>query len=513
MDLTESDVSRLLNSKYAQRGDQYQRDGRVEQVQRTDDGLVGQVQGSRADPYKVEAFFEDGAYHSSQCSCPMSAGCKHVAALLYEAIRNPDPVSDRNDLRAELLDTSKSLLVDLVVEYVQQSPDFDSWLRMHLDASTDGDQSVDRGQIESRVSTILNRAADGAYQSHRAGSPLAFDEFDELIELAQVRQDAGEYHDAIDLAAPVAFGLADHSHWFDRFSDDFMRRMTDATDVLVDILEDSGDESVRSRALDELWDLWTWDTDSGGILFDAPFMKAFLDLSTEAEKQWLVDMARDAIEQRAVDTRESTGFGRDWSLTQYGYLIVELAADDLSDDEIVDLVESARLHKWWVRELLERGEVDRAMRVAGERDPTSKIEMGEIFLEEGYDDIAEQNPEELIWYYLEDDDLDAAMAIWKQSDESTTRQFNKPFFARHIADSYPDEAIQIYRETAEELISQYGRSNYREACRHLEQIRDILVENDRRKAWRRTRDHFEHEYSNRPAFQDEMNRAGLKSDE
>lgn len=90
--LSVQDVYRFFGTKYANRGDAYQRTGRVTSIS-FDQGtakITGIVRGrdSRA-PYHVAVELDQGCRQikRASCSCPMGGICKHSAALLLEALK------------------------------------------------------------------------------------------------------------------------------------------------------------------------------------------------------------------------------------------------------------------------------------------------------------------------------------------------------------------------------------------------------------------------------------------
>jgi hypothetical protein len=88
---TLQDLRRVLSAASVERGQAYANGGRVRE--REYDGAanryVAHVQGSREDPYRVEAQVlpgRHGAKFYGVCSCPMRVNCKHVAAVLIDAL-------------------------------------------------------------------------------------------------------------------------------------------------------------------------------------------------------------------------------------------------------------------------------------------------------------------------------------------------------------------------------------------------------------------------------------------
>jgi superfamily II DNA or RNA helicase len=91
----ESDIRRCLPGSF-DRGRSYQREGAVREL-RADKGgqrLLASVQGTRPRPYHVFVEIEDShpVALKAICSCPVGLNCKHAAAALLEALRNPPSV-------------------------------------------------------------------------------------------------------------------------------------------------------------------------------------------------------------------------------------------------------------------------------------------------------------------------------------------------------------------------------------------------------------------------------------
>src|ERR1700751_6115690 len=93
----EGDIRRCLPGSL-EKGRSYQREGAVRDL-RADKGgqrLIASVRGTRPRPYHVfvEIKDSDPLSLSARCSCPVGWNCKHAAAVLLEALRNPPPVAE-----------------------------------------------------------------------------------------------------------------------------------------------------------------------------------------------------------------------------------------------------------------------------------------------------------------------------------------------------------------------------------------------------------------------------------
>jgi superfamily II DNA or RNA helicase len=91
----EGDIRRCLPGSF-EKGRSYHREGAVRDL-RTDKGgqrLIASVRGTRPRPYHVFVEIDDSdpVVISGRCSCPVGWNCKHAAAVLLEALRNPPSV-------------------------------------------------------------------------------------------------------------------------------------------------------------------------------------------------------------------------------------------------------------------------------------------------------------------------------------------------------------------------------------------------------------------------------------
>ncbi len=87
---SEHDIRRCLGHEF-DKGRPYQSCGAVHNLHADKNGqrLVADVKGTRRRPYRVFAEIKSGerVHLTGRCSCPVAVDCKHVAAVLLEAIK------------------------------------------------------------------------------------------------------------------------------------------------------------------------------------------------------------------------------------------------------------------------------------------------------------------------------------------------------------------------------------------------------------------------------------------
>lgn len=86
MNLTTEVIREHVGATAFIRGKEYLTNGKVKNITIEKTVIRGLVQGRETDPYEVELEVENGEIMDSECSCPVSFACKHVAALAIRAI-------------------------------------------------------------------------------------------------------------------------------------------------------------------------------------------------------------------------------------------------------------------------------------------------------------------------------------------------------------------------------------------------------------------------------------------
>ena len=85
--LDHNHIKRLLGVAIYSRALDYQRSGRVLQLARQGSRLEGRVRGSQGNEYDVRVELDrQGEVDDARCSCPYPDLCKHVGAVLLQAI-------------------------------------------------------------------------------------------------------------------------------------------------------------------------------------------------------------------------------------------------------------------------------------------------------------------------------------------------------------------------------------------------------------------------------------------
>jgi uncharacterized Zn finger protein len=132
--LTESDIRNWTDAVYYQRGQKYYEQGAIYDGRKQGMTLKSKCSGSQAPFYRQEVLFNSRGIESAECSCPIGEGghCKHTVALLLSWVNNPDSFQESESLDAVLEKRSKTELIAIIKEMLEQDPDLESLLELPL---------------------------------------------------------------------------------------------------------------------------------------------------------------------------------------------------------------------------------------------------------------------------------------------------------------------------------------------------------------------------------------------
>jgi uncharacterized Zn finger protein len=174
--VAEGEIRKHVGGQILARGEDYYERGAVGSVVRRGDTLFADVQGSEFTPYRVRVTLVSGKPVVAFCSCPYSiewsGWCKHIAAALLVAARDPDEIEEQAPLEDSLAALDADQLRQLLLHLVASQPHVYEVVAARIaaravaveaDATTKkgqarqgaGSATVDAKQIRSNVRSIL----------------------------------------------------------------------------------------------------------------------------------------------------------------------------------------------------------------------------------------------------------------------------------------------------------------------------------------------------------------------
>lgn len=202
--ITEDFLKTLCSPTSYERGVSLYESHAVFDLYRQNDTLVAKCEGTSAPYYHVSARFDENGIVEADCSCPYDLGglCKHLVAMLFTYLNEPDLFKSRIDLRAQLSQLDRTTLEDLLTVALNEHSDGYSWLESALLKSTtqfdptqpfqERKTKISKANYTKRVQAIL-RSLDG-YRMSEAYWMMP----DMVYELEGIEQIASDFLEAGD---------------------------------------------------------------------------------------------------------------------------------------------------------------------------------------------------------------------------------------------------------------------------------------------------------------------------
>ena len=252
-EITEELVRRSFDERSYERGAGYHRVGRVVGAVRFRDTLWGEVEGRRAQPYRVTVEpHEDGIL--SYCSCPVGSRCKHGVALTLLWIEEPGSFVDGEAVIEDLGGRSGQDLADLVESMVRSDPSLIPSFERAILINDAIRGELGREAIARATAVALGRGLD------RHGTEDVVEDLREVLAIAGDLADAGGHSRAADTCLLVVEAcLEAHRRGADDPSGALGELVFDAGGWLNVHMEEVEDDDFREEALQRVLSLHVLD--------------------------------------------------------------------------------------------------------------------------------------------------------------------------------------------------------------------------------------------------------------
>lgn len=204
--INEATIRSHATEQSFQRGESYCRQGAVTSLIQRGNTLIGKVEGSEYEPYRVSAQFDAAGLTNATCTCPYNfeGWCKHIVATLLAALHSSENIQQHPGLSDLLRPLKRDQLQALLETLSADQPDLIEQIEWQLQQNavishTEASQSapsrtatrqtmVDPQPFHRRVHQILN------YGTGDWDDALALDEIRSVIDQADefTRQGDGE---------------------------------------------------------------------------------------------------------------------------------------------------------------------------------------------------------------------------------------------------------------------------------------------------------------------------------
>jgi uncharacterized Zn finger protein len=569
--ITKFDVIRWTDEVYFQRGQQYYEGGAIYEQRRQGMTLRSKCSGSQAPFYRQEVLFDVHGIKSAECSCPVGEGghCKHTVALLLTWVNDPDSFRDVEPIDAILDKHSKSELIALIKEMLEQEPELESLLDLPL--------SVEAGK-PLNIKAIRQQAKQAFHNiDYEWGDAREIKK--DLNPLLKLAANYLAHHDAENSALiyeTIIEAILDNENAaLEDEEGKLLGVVFDCAQGLGTCLPSINDSKERLEILQVLFSVYEWDTIKIGGVGAADCVPEILTTQTTPQERAEI----------ATWTREIMPKGNSWSDGYHrqvlGKLLLELEAESLNDEAYLKICrETGRLNDLIERllELQRLREAEDAARTAedyplyqtldifvnhkqaalAERLVTERLKsvkdnrliewLSERFKQRG--DLAGslKLEEQLFWkspnieqfkklrklakqlnrwdslriqiiaemenkkdfdflirFYLLEKDVGNALTTLEKLPSRWRDHILQIEVAQAAKKQYPQEAIRIFTKEADGFIEDRNRASYSQAALCLREIHDIYHQLHEMQAWDKLIADIRERYRRLPALQDELN--------
>lgn len=237
MNIDESSVRERCTDAVFERGQRYYDDGRIRRIDRFDDLVTAVVRGSDVYDVTVEL---DGDDIDARCTCPYAGpgACKHVIAVLLDAVRDP-PGDESERVNAALEDVPLDDLRAFVRDALAENP---TLRERFLARFGEEHRSVDEYRTE--VETLFDRHAR---DDSLVTSAIDFSHFFDLAQRYRTRE---RYLAAATVYRALFETIDDNAERIDAAYDHYATTLRTALDGYVEcvLAADPSDEDLEQYA-------------------------------------------------------------------------------------------------------------------------------------------------------------------------------------------------------------------------------------------------------------------------
>ncbi len=567
--LTEKQVERFLGSRTFASDRAFARAGSLDNARAEGLSLKADFEGSMPYPYRAEVVLGPDGVVSINCNCSghKYGPCKHVAAILFTWLDQPEQFRTVQSIDSMLAQLDRDGLVALIHKMLDRAPELEALFELPL-PGMNKNVLVKVGTIRAQIANALNSAPRHEW---RASSVVAR-ELENLLDTADEYLDNEAWQNAMIIFETMARDVLEEYETFNDHEGEFHGIVSSCIEGLGKCLSGFGksEKALRLQIMRALFDTFMWDVDFGGIDMgvDAPDVISREGSGEEKDKvtEWLL----------AATNEDERG---DW----LNGIIFDLQAHKMNDEEYLDYCRRARRFNSLIERLLVLGRVDEATNEARLVHDRTLISLNGLFTEHNQPNLVEQIArerlpenrsrillewllklaqkrenkqeilqfrEQLFWVdaslerYTDIKEAAIQVGIWSdlrgplmsrltkaskhdliteihvvekeiKNALNTLRKTRSSWgysdlatkVARAAETTHPHDAINIYLSLSTSLIDKRGRGNYAIAAQHLIRIRDIYLKMNDPAAWQKVISRVRADNTRLTALADEMRKA------
>ncbi len=400
------------------RGDNYFRQGNILSPRRQERTLRAECLGSQPSPYRVKVTLGETGIAAGSCSCPIGTGghCKHAVALLLTWLHEPERFTEMETLATALEGLAREELVALIQKMVMRYPDLESMLTLKTLSKPSTAQTLSPEPIRNQVTRALFSHGHDWQSGHYISAELS-----EIVALGDGFAEREDWANAALVYMTIAETVrAAYDQIFDH-DGDVIVVVADCVAGLGDCLKAAPDLASRTEILRTLFDLYQWDTGLGGYGAADEVPGLLLDIARSDERRVLSGWVREALP--ASSTAEDR-FYHDWQRRTLGGFLLDLEADQLNNEQYLELCRETGRYEELIDRLLGSGRATEAVAEA-KRFPDYQLStLADLFVAHGHGDLAQT----------------LVTDRWEQSEDSRLLSWLQRYAEQH---GQPERALEL----------------------------------------------------------------------
>ncbi len=244
--LTVPALKAVFDDRSFQRGERYQKEGRVARGVRLPEGLWGEVWGNRDEPYTVTVTTGEGGVRSS-CSCPVGHMCKHGAAVALQWLDDPQAFLDLSVTMSVLRQLDREELFERLEDVLSSKPG----LLFDLDLALAGPAVIREGLDPAELNRWVDRALSGGLDYNSVFGVSR--DLDDLLGLAGDLLEADRAAEAAEVCIRVFEGCVEALEMGADDSSGSIGTTADmSSELFLRCMDGVEDETFRGRMLERV---------------------------------------------------------------------------------------------------------------------------------------------------------------------------------------------------------------------------------------------------------------------
>jgi uncharacterized Zn finger protein len=379
----QKDVQNWVDTRSYERGFRYFKKGVIQDVKLQGMTLKAYCQGSKLQPYRVSASFDQEGIIEASCSCPIGKGghCKHVAALLLKYIHHPKEFREVEEIDSILEKRTREDLILLIKQMVTRRPELEGLIEIALPKELKKHASIDPESYRRQAASAFVRSHSEWYDER-----VIADELNSIIKLGKDFANRNDYANAAVVYREVSREVLSNYEMFSDEEGELGIVVNNCVEGLGQCLSKvKNDTLVRGGILHALFEIYHFDVDFGGVGLADNVPDIILEHATFEERKTIADLIRNAMPSGKEDD-----WSDNWQRQEYGGFLLDLEKEILDDERYLKICRETGRIEDLVSKLLTMKQAKEAIAEVEKASDYEIVSLADIFVAYGKGTKAEQ---------------------------------------------------------------------------------------------------------------------------